>query len=280
MLGPLNYFLGIQVHRDQSTMDLTQQKYVQDLLARTNMLDSKVAATPRMFCQTLSQNDGEPLPNPTEYRSIVGVLQYLTLTRPDISFAVNMLASSWQLLPWFTGWLSKEFFGISSADHHLASICIKLLLSVFMVILMLTGHPFQTTDEALLVVVFSLAQIWCPGHPQNKRLFQEATLSLNIIVLPPLPPRLSGFNIFSKNYALPSPLLLLATNPVFHARTKHIELDLHFLRDKVLQNDLSIHYIPSSDQIADIFTKHLSGSQFVNFCTKLSVVSKPVSLRA
>lgn len=107
MLGPLNYFLGIQVHRDQSTMDLTQQKYVQDLLAGTNMLDSKVAATPRMFCQTLSQNDGEPLPNPTEYRSIVGVLQYLTLTRPDISFAVNK-ACQFMATPTMVHWLAVK----------------------------------------------------------------------------------------------------------------------------------------------------------------------------
>ena len=70
----------------------------------------------------------------------------------------------------------------------------------------------------------------------------------------------------------------LDVNPVFHARTKHIELNFHFTCDKVLQNQLHIHYFPSFDQIANIFTKHISSSQFFSFW-KLSIAPKPTSLR-
>ena len=57
------------------------------------------------------------------------------------------------------------------------------------------------------------------------------------------------------------------------------ELDLHFIRDKVLRNELLIRYMPSADQVADIFTKHLSSSQFCTLRNKLSVISLPARLR-
>ena len=59
------------------------------ILVNTTMLDSKLATTLELLRQTLSHLDGEPLSDATLYRSTIGVLQYLTLTRPDISFAFN-----------------------------------------------------------------------------------------------------------------------------------------------------------------------------------------------
>ena len=68
----------------------------------------------------------------------------------------------------------------------------------------------------------------------------------------------------------------LAANFVFHACSKHIKLDLHFIHDKVFQNDLHIQYTASTDQVADIFTKNIPSSKFSTFCTQLSIVPRPV----
>ena len=68
---------------------LSQHNYAQNLLIRIAMLDSKPTTTLRLLGQTLSHFDNEPLLDATLYRSTIGVLQYLTLTRPDISFAFN-----------------------------------------------------------------------------------------------------------------------------------------------------------------------------------------------
>lgn len=68
----------------------------------------------------------------------------------------------------------------------------------------------------------------------------------------------------------------LASNPVFHARTKHIELNYHFIREQVLAKQIVLHHVSSDAQIADIFTKALSVSRFQLLKTKLMVSEPPI----
>jgi hypothetical protein len=89
-LGPLQHFLGIAVTRSSSGMMLSQRQYALDLLERAGMTACKPCIIPVDTKAKLS-SDGPPVADPTLYRSLVGALQYLTFTRPDITYAVQQV---------------------------------------------------------------------------------------------------------------------------------------------------------------------------------------------
>ena len=90
-LGSLNYFLGIQITKSTHGLTLTQTKYASDVLHRFHMENSKPTKTPSCPSTCLVAHDGVLLSDPTQYKSMVGALQYLTFTRPDIAFSVHQL---------------------------------------------------------------------------------------------------------------------------------------------------------------------------------------------
>ncbi|XP_023733855.1 uncharacterized mitochondrial protein AtMg00810-like [Lactuca sativa] len=89
-LGDLNYFLGIVVSRDRTSMFLSQQKYAMDILEKAIMLNCKPARTPADVASKLGDT-GPPVSDLTLYRSLVGALQYLMFTRPNIIYAVQQV---------------------------------------------------------------------------------------------------------------------------------------------------------------------------------------------
>ena len=88
-MGILHYFLGIECHFTSSALYLSQKKYISELLAKTNMHHCNPESTPMSTKIKLSALEGKPFQDGELFRSVVGSLQYLSFTRPDISFAVN-----------------------------------------------------------------------------------------------------------------------------------------------------------------------------------------------
>lgn len=91
-LGQVSYFLGIEVCKSGSKFSLSQKKYISDLLVKTKMTECNECATPVVPLPKLSQHEGQVFRDSSLYRSVVGSLQYLTLSRPDIAFSVNKLS--------------------------------------------------------------------------------------------------------------------------------------------------------------------------------------------
>jgi hypothetical protein len=91
-LGPLRYFLGIEISSTPEGLFLSQEKYIQDLLYRASLSDHWTTESPIELNVHLTPTDGEPLENPTHYRHIVGSLVYLGVTRPDILYSAHILS--------------------------------------------------------------------------------------------------------------------------------------------------------------------------------------------
>ena len=91
-LGPLNYFLGLEVSSFTDGYYLTQAKYTSDLISRASITDIKIVDTLIEYNCRLNSHDGEPLFDATFYRQLVGSLIYLTVPRSDISYAVHVVS--------------------------------------------------------------------------------------------------------------------------------------------------------------------------------------------
>lgn len=102
-LGDLNFFLGVKVIRTYSRLFMSQQKYILDMLEKFDMSNAKPTTTPMATSAKLRLKDGSQLTNATTYRQLVGSLQYLSLTRPDISYSINKL-SQYMHLPTENHW--------------------------------------------------------------------------------------------------------------------------------------------------------------------------------
>ncbi|XP_019055578.1 PREDICTED: uncharacterized protein LOC109115723 [Nelumbo nucifera] len=106
-LDAAHYFLGLELHRCKEGIHVNQHKYIHDLLHQTSLHEAKPIATPMAASTKLDATSGEVLTDPTQFRSVVGALQYVTLTRTNISFSVNKIC---QFLknPTFEHWIAAK----------------------------------------------------------------------------------------------------------------------------------------------------------------------------
>lgn len=111
-LDHLNYFLGIAVTKHKGGLFLSQRKYAEEIIDRAGMASCKPSATP-VEVKPKASSTGSPCADPTLYRSLAGALQYLTFTRPDISYAVQQVCLHMHD--------PKESYGYSQAGYSLCA---------------------------------------------------------------------------------------------------------------------------------------------------------------
>jgi histone deacetylase 1/2 len=160
-LGTLHYFLGLEVATHGSGLLMTQKKYSLDILRRAGMLKCKPTATPMSSTEKITAVDGTLLTSDeaTEYRSIVGGLQYLTITRPDISYAVNRVCQ-YLHTPRDTHWAAvKRILRYVQSTLSFGLLSGRILLGSFLPTLMRTGLVVRMTGDPRGAMLYSLALI-------------------------------------------------------------------------------------------------------------------------
>ncbi|GJX35907.1 ribonuclease H-like domain-containing protein [Tanacetum coccineum] len=248
-LGPINYFLGISATRTPTGMFLSQLKYAIEILERANMLKCNP-------CKTLINTekklgpDGPLVTDPTLYHSLVGALQYLTFTRPDLSYVVQQLCLYMHdpQEPHLVALKHVDWAGCPATHHSTSGYCVFLgdnLLSWSSKYQHTLSHSSAEAEyRRVSNVVAETAWI--------RNLLRELQAPLFTATL-----------VYCDNVSD----VYMSTNPVQHQRTKHIEIDIHFVRDKVAnQNHTKFYTIPvPPDIIRDIFTKAFPNPLICNF---------------
>jgi hypothetical protein len=252
------------------------------------MEDAKPLSSPAVSGKRLSIHDGDLLPDPTTYRSTVGALQYLTLTRPDICFSVNQVCkfmhkpttAHWSAVmrilrylkhtPYhglfykpstlqITAYSDADYAGDPDDRHSTGGYCVYLGTNL----ISWSSKTQRTVSRSSTEAEYRQLAYTAVEISWLRSLFKDLQLSLTC-------PKIWCDNISS---------ISLASNPLFHARTRHLEVDYHYVREKVIRRELDVDYICTQDQLADIFTKGLSPARFRSLVSKLPVLPRPLSLR-
>jgi hypothetical protein len=289
-LGELRYFLGIEVIKSPKGIWLLQRQYALNKLAEYGMTGYKPISIPLEQNVKLSADEGDLVEDTTMYRRIVGSLIYMTITRPDLSYAVGVVSQFMQtprkphldavrcILRYIKHTLQCGIFyeaksqaqvhGYTDADWA-GNVSDRRSTNGFMFsfgsgAVSWSSKKQPTVALSSMEVEYRGAAIVACEVVWLQKLLSDLGQSVDAPVV-----------IYCDNISS----ILLANNPIYHARTKHIEVHYHFIREKVLAKEIDLIHVSTEDQVADIFTKALGTDKLRKFRKMLGVLEVDLSLR-
>nr|GEU84055.1 putative RNA-directed DNA polymerase, eukaryota, reverse transcriptase zinc-binding domain protein [Tanacetum cinerariifolium] len=282
-LGSLTYFLGISVTRDSSVMFLSQKKYAAEILERAGMVNCNPSRTPADIESKLG-TIGDVVFDPTLYQSLAGSLQYLTFTRPDISYDVQQACLHMHdpREPYFSALKRILRYVCCTLDYGLQLFSSSTTNLVAYSDANWAGCP-TTRRSGYCIFLGNNLLSWSAKRQQTLSRFSaeaEYRGGANDVAetcwLRNLLRELhTSFSFATFVYCDNVIAVYLSFNPVQHQRTKHVEIDIHFVHDLVATGQVWVLHVPSRYQFADIFTKELPSTLLEEFRSSLNVRCLP-----
>jgi hypothetical protein len=272
-LGPLSFYLGIEVHQEAGIITLKQAAYVSRIVEKAGLTGCNPCATPMEPRLKLSKESAGSLVDATEYRSLVGSLRYLVNTRPDLAYSVGYvsrfmekptdehLAAVKRIIRYVAGTIHLGCRYVKEGEGGLQGYSdsdmagdIDTRKSTTGVIFFLGKNPVSWQSQKQRVVALSSCE---------SEYIAAATAACQGIWLAQLlgDLRNAATEVVDLRVDNQSALALMK-NPVFHDRSKHIQTKFHFIREAVENGEITPSYIGTEGQLADILTKPLSRIKF------------------
>jgi hypothetical protein len=269
-LGEICWFLGMQFIREGGVIKMNQSRYIEKLLTKFDMQDCKPRSTPcEMGVNKIGEDDVE-LADIKLYRKIVGSLIYvMTGTRPDLCYIVTKLSQhlskptmthmtmAKHVLRYMKGTVNQglvfkksaeplRLIGYCDADWGMSDDRRSI-----------TGYSFQLSKDGPLVSWKSRKQQTVALSTCEAEYMALAAATQEAKFLMQLMESVTDSDLFGcvTLYCDNQGALALAKNPVQHQRSKHIDIRYHFIRDEVQKGTIQLIYVPSEQNVADIFTK-------------------------
>lgn len=286
--GPVDYFLGMEITRNKNGIQVAQKQFIRELLSTYGMENSRKCCTPLdpgqkyHRCQDCSNCE---LVDPTKYQSLIGSLMYIGIsTRPDIMHSISKLAQ-------FS--VKPHEIHLTAAKHLLRylnstiNICLSFRKSGERLKGFADADWAGSCDERKSYTGYTFmlagASIAWESHKQHTVALssteaeymaltsaaKEAVYLRNFLTelgfqsLVNQPIILHGDNLSSHH---------LVKNPVYHSRSKHIDIRFHYIREIYNKKIIDLKYVSTHDNIADIFTKNLNKEKHLNFTTLLGLL--------
>ena len=291
-LGIASFILGIKIEREGDCLYLSQEEYLAKILKRFGMTNSKAVATPlETGIKILLSNSQEDISKEIDYpyREAIGCLMYAMLcTRPDLSFSICYLSrfsnnpriEHWKalkrVLRYIKGTIklklkfgkeSENILGYSDADWA-GDLTKRKSTSGFVFLLGGGAISWGSKKQTCVALSSTEAEYVALSHATKEAIW------LKRLMCELLQESEKCITIFADNQSS----MALAKNPIFHKRTKHIDIQHHFIREAIEDCHIELCYCPTENMVADVLTKELAKPKHNKCCSSMGLnMSEPSS---
>ncbi|GJR12550.1 putative ribonuclease H-like domain-containing protein [Tanacetum coccineum] len=282
-MGELTFFLGLQVQQRPDGIFISQDKYVQEILKKFDLECVRTATTPYEAPKPKSKNEPDSPVNVHLYRSMIGSLMYLTASRPDIMFAVSAcsrnqvtpttsnLEAVKKIFKYLKGqprlglWYPREspfvLEAYSDSDYAGANKDRKSTTGGCQFL----GRrliSWQCKKQTIVATSSTEAEYVAAANCCGQVLWIQNQL-LDY-----------GYNFMNTKIFIDNQsTICIVKNPVFHQRTKHIEIRHHFIRDANEKKLIQVLKIHTDDNVADLLTKAFDGPRFNHLVVNIGMLN-------